>query len=72
MNITDMIYLSHQMRLQLIELISDSILEEYENKPEYIDSADLQKAVECQVSINRVVYLLNRKQEEEYGSVHVY
>ena len=65
MGITDMIYLSHKMRFQLIELISDSILEEYEDKPDYIDSNDLQKAIECQVSINRVVYLLNRKMEEE-------
>lgn len=65
MEITDMIYLSHKMRFQLIELISDSILEEYEDKPDCIDSNDLQKAVECQVSINRVVYLLNRKMEEE-------
>ena len=65
MDITDAIYLSHKMRLQLIELISDSILKEYEDRPACIDSDDLQKAVECQIAINRVVHLLNRKQEEE-------
>lgn len=57
--------LSHQKRLQLVEFITDSILEDYDFGPELIDSDNLQQAVQCQVSINRIVYLLNRKQEEE-------
>lgn len=65
MELKDVIYLSHQKKLQIVEFIIDNILEDYDCEPERMDSDNLQQAVQCQVAINRVVYLLNRKQEEE-------
>jgi hypothetical protein len=55
--------LSQAERLEMAEKLLDSVWEEISN--DKIDSlAMLQTAVNCQVQIGRIVWLLNKKNEE--------
>ena len=57
--------LSQAERLEMAEKLLDSVWEEISN--EKVDSlALLQTAVFCQVQIDRIVWLLNKKNEERY------
>lgn len=57
--------ISQAERLKMAEQLLDSVWEEISN--EKVESlAMLQAAVNCQVQIDRIVWLLNKKNEERY------
>ena len=57
--------ISQAERLKMAEQLLDSVWEEISN--EKVESlAMLQTAVNCQVQIGRIVWLLNKKNEERY------
>lgn len=57
--------ISQAERLKMAEQLLDSVWEEISN--EKVESlAMLQAAVNCQVQIGRIVWLLNKKNEERY------
>lgn len=54
---------SQMARMNIVEGILESILEEFEHGGK--DMNIMQTAVNCQVDINRIVFILNKAMEEE-------
>lgn len=60
---TDLFNRSQMARLNIVEGLLDSIMEEFEVGA--IDMNILQTAVNCQIEINRIVWELNMQMEKD-------
>lgn len=60
---TDLFKRSQMARLNIVEGLLDSIMEDFEFG--VIDANIMQTAVNCQIGINRIVWELNKKMEED-------
>jgi len=61
--VTDLFNRSQMARLNIVEGLLDSIMEEFEVGA--IDMNILQTAVNCQIEINRIVWELNMQMEKD-------